>query len=225
MTDQSKGSPDSHYAETGGLFVQYGCGLSAPDGWINFDASPTLRLQKIPIVGELATRGRIVFPKSIRYGDVTKGLPIGSGACDAVYASHVLEHLALDDFYLALRETLRILRNGGRFRLIVPDLHELAREYVSAIENGDKEASHEFMRNAYLGMVRRPKKFKDKLIAGAGNSDHLWMWDRLSMEEALSNAGFRQIREAEFGDSEQPAFALVEDSGRFEKAIAFEAIK
>jgi hypothetical protein len=225
MTDQPKGYENNHSAAATGLFVQFGCGLSAPDGWINFDASPTLRLQKIPIAGALVTRARTAFPKSVRYGDVTKGLPIKSGSCDGVYASHVLEHLALDDFYRALNETLRILRVGGRFRLIVPDLHDLACAYVNAVENGDVEASHNFMSNAYLGMTKRPKTLRAKLIAAIGNSDHLWMWDRLSIAAALSKVGFRQIREAGFGDSEEPTFALVEDSGRFESAIAFEAIK
>ena len=35
-------------------YVQYGCGLSAPNEWINFDVSPTLRIQKIPIIGSLS---------------------------------------------------------------------------------------------------------------------------------------------------------------------------
>ena len=33
------------------LNVQYGCGLSDPEGWKNFDSSPTLRLQKLPLIG------------------------------------------------------------------------------------------------------------------------------------------------------------------------------
>jgi hypothetical protein len=30
-------------------YVQYGCGYSAPNSWVNFDASPTLRFERIPI--------------------------------------------------------------------------------------------------------------------------------------------------------------------------------
>jgi SAM-dependent methyltransferase len=225
MSGKSTTSSERPRSQGGGLFVQYGCGLSAPDGWINFDASPTLRLQKIPIVGNLVTRGRAAFPRSVLYGDVTKGLPIKTGSCDGVYASHVLEHLALDDFYRALEETLRILRTGGRFRLIVPCLQQLAGDYLEAARNADADASHKFMKNAYLGMASRPKTLKEKLIAGTGNSDHLWMWDRVSMRAALSGAGFEQIREARFGDSDELAFSRVEDSGRFEGAIAFEAMK
>lgn len=44
-------------------FIQYGCGLSAPNDWINFDASPTLRIQKFPILG------RIVKSRPCRYND------------------------------------------------------------------------------------------------------------------------------------------------------------
>ena len=35
------------------IYVQYGCGLSAPKEWINFDVSPTLRIQKTPILGSI----------------------------------------------------------------------------------------------------------------------------------------------------------------------------
>ena len=30
------------------IYVQYGCGINAPQSWINFDASPNLRLERLP---------------------------------------------------------------------------------------------------------------------------------------------------------------------------------
>ena len=33
------------------LYAQYGAGNEAIAGWLNFDASPRLRLQKLPIIG------------------------------------------------------------------------------------------------------------------------------------------------------------------------------
>ena len=66
--------------------VQYGCGSSAPEGWLNFDASLRVRL---------GIRGK-VFPRNVRYGDIVRGLPIKAikdGTAKAVYASHILEHL------------------------------------------------------------------------------------------------------------------------------------
>ena len=106
----------------GDLYVQYGCGESSPDGWLNFDASPTLMAQRIPFLGNFIRRDKIAFPKSVKFGDVRRGLPVGDKSCAGVYASHVLEHLALDDFHTALKETFRILKPGGRFRALVPDL-------------------------------------------------------------------------------------------------------
>src|SRR5262249_16855882 len=109
------------------LCVQYGCGTSTAEGWRNFDASPTLRFERIPVVGRLYSKNGARFPGNAEYGDIVKGLPIADGSCDAVYCSHVLEHLALDDLHVALANTLRIVKPGGVFRLVVPDLEVLAR--------------------------------------------------------------------------------------------------
>ena len=111
------------------MYIQYGCGFSAPEGWLNFDASPTLRFERLPLIGKLYTRNARRFPENVRYGDITRGLPIPEESCAGIYASHVLEHLALDDFDRALANTYRYLRTGGTFRLVVPDLHLLARTY------------------------------------------------------------------------------------------------
>ena len=96
------------------MYIQYGCGLSAPENWKNFDSSPTLRLQKVPLLGKLVNK--TPFPSKVIYGDIVKGLPgIKDNSCDGVYCSHVLEHLSLEDFRIALRNTLNILKPGGYF--------------------------------------------------------------------------------------------------------------
>ena len=113
------------------LYVQYGCGCSAPGGWRNFDASPTLRFERLPLIGRLYTKNKSRFPANVAYGDIVKGLPIAPGSCDGVYCSHVLEHLSLDGFRTALRNTHGLLRPGGVFRLVVPDLEYYAKRYLS----------------------------------------------------------------------------------------------
>ncbi len=207
------------------LYVQYGCGLSAPEGWINFDASPTLRLQRLPLIGGLAKK-KVNFPAHVRYGDIIKGLPgIAAGSCDAVYCSHILEHLSLQDFYTALRNTYSILRPGGIFRCVLPDLEFSIRQYLADKEKGDAAASIHFMQSTLLGVEERPRTLKDKLIDLLGNSNHLWMWDKDSLAEALRNAGFSSVRSCSYGDSADKNFLLVEDASRFNGAVALEAIK
>ena len=51
-------------------YVQYGAAYCGPDQWLNFDVSPTLRLQRIPLIGPLITRSRKTFPKTVKYGDI-----------------------------------------------------------------------------------------------------------------------------------------------------------
>ncbi len=205
-----------------GLYVQYGCGLSAPDGWLNFDSSPTLRAQRLPGFGKLFTRSPRYprFPKGVRYGDIRKGLPVAMGSCKGVYASHVLEHLALDDLRVALANTLRILEPDGVFRLVVPDLETMAREYV---DSAGEDAALKFMRDTYLGHSTRSPGAGGLMRAWLGNSTHLWMWDYKSLARELSNAGFSKVRRAGFGDASDPVFALVEDPDRWAGQLGIEA--
>jgi SAM-dependent methyltransferase len=198
-----------------GLYVQYGCGPSScPEGWVNFDASPTLRLQKIPIIGRIIRRGPIIFDKDVRYGDIVRGLPIPNSCADGVYASHVLEHLTLEDFWIAIENTRRVLKPGGVFRLVVPDLEGRSRKYLKRLDDGDTNANAFFMASSHLGIRNRPRG-GGRLRAAFGNSAHLWMWDEPSMRAALTSANFSDIRRARFGDSADLAFSKVETQGRF----------
>jgi SAM-dependent methyltransferase len=119
-----------------GTYVQYGCGLSSPPGRINFDVSPTLRMQRLPLIGSLFKHGPTIFPEGVCVGDIVAGLPLPDGSADGVYASHVLEHLSYDDFWVALRNTHRLLKPGGLFRLVVPDLEMRARKYLNQLDDG-----------------------------------------------------------------------------------------
>ncbi len=207
-------------------YVQYGCGHSAPQEWINFDASPTLRIQKIPLLGALLkSRLNTTFTSNTKFGDIVKGLPLEDNSCDGLYSSHVLEHLSLQDFRIALKNSYRILKQGGIFRVIVPDLESAARNYIQHLDNGDKSASLVFLSNTFLGIEKRPRGFKDMISSIYGNSNHLWMWDSKSLGEELQNAGFREIRNCLFNDSQDEMFKYVENKIRFENAVALECKK
>ncbi|HYO09597.1 MAG TPA: methyltransferase domain-containing protein [Tepidisphaeraceae bacterium] len=201
------------------FYVQYGCGLSAPESWTNFDISPTLRLQKVPLIGRALTRKGPSFPKGVRYGDIVTGLPLSPGSCKGVYCSHVLEHLSLADLRTALRHTFELLRPGGTFRMVLPDLELLAREYV---ESNDPQASMRFMRDSCLGHERRARGVEGLARQWMGNAAHLWMWDFKSLSHELRDAGFVDVRRAQLGDSADPRFRDVEDPGRWNRNLGIE---
>lgn len=201
------------------LYVQYGCGLTAPESWVNFDVSPTLRLQKVPLIGSLLIRSGPRFPPGARYGDITKGLPIADESCVGIYCSHVLEHLALDDLRKALRHTFQCLRPNGIFRLVLPDIEQLAKRYMAA---NDAAAALRFMEESRLGHKSRPRGPSGLARAWLGNSQHLWMWDFKALAAELGQAGFVDIRRAAFGDAQDRRFDEVEDEGRWRDAVGIE---
>lgn len=210
-------------------YVQYGCGLTAPKEWINFDISPTLRIQKFPILGSILKKKlNTVFPANVLFGDIIRGLPLVDNSVDGIYCSHTLEHLALYDLKRALQNTFKVLKHGAIFRCVVPDLEFYARRYVAALDQGDEKANYNFLGKGgevLFGLENRERGIKGLASALFGNSHHLWMWDFLSLSAELKHAGFKDIRRCYFNDSKDMMFLLVEDSGRFSNALAIEAYK
>jgi predicted SAM-dependent methyltransferase len=203
-------------------YLHYGCGWCAPDGWLNFDASPTLRIERLPIIGKLCQRNARRFPANVRYGNIVRGLPVATASCEAIYCSHVLEHLALEEFEKAVENTFVYLRPGGTFRLVVPDLEQLARNYLS---NSETLAAARFMEHAHLGARRRARGLSGFLVEWLGNSSHRWMWDEKALRYKLNEHGFSRTRRAAFNDSENKRFMEVEEKARFDECLAIEAIK
>lgn len=202
--------------------VQYGCGLTAPPSWHNFDAAPILWIRRIPVAGKiLNSMYPISFPRHVQYGNIVRGLPVQSQV-DAVFASHVLEHLSLKDFYLAIKNTYQIMKQKAVFRLIVPDLEIYAKRYLDSTHT---EAAIVFMKETLLGYETRERGVTGFLRGWLGNSRHLWMWDDKSIQSELLKVGFSEVRRAHYHDSIFSCFREVEYEDRTKDAVIIEAIK
>lgn len=203
-------------------YIQYGCGFSSPVEWRNFDASPTLYFERLPIIGKLYTKNEVRFHSNIEFGNIVNGLPVGHNSCKGVYCSHVLEHLSLEDFKKALINTYNILEYGGTFRLVLPDLEYFIKKYV---EDNSSSAAIKFLKSTSLGKEKRIYGLKGLLSSLLGSSEHLWMWDYKSIAEQLSNSGFKNIRRAYFGDSSDVVFNTVENESRWVNGLGLECVK
>ncbi|XOV91148.1 MAG: methyltransferase domain-containing protein [Bacteroidota bacterium] len=203
--------------------LQYGCGLFAPENWLNYDSSLTLKMQRIPLLGNLVPSGPFGrFPKNVKVGDIVKGLPEKEGTVDLIYCSHVLEHLTFEEFHRALENTYSLLKPGGTFRLVLPDLEAKAKAYI---DSKDPEAIHSFMEETYLGKRSRSRSIRGILHEFYRNDQHFWMWDCKSMKKALEDAGFKSVRRAYFNDSEIPDFKEVEELRRWKDELGVECQK
>jgi len=208
------------------LYAQYGCSLTAPVEWANYDASPTLKIQKTPIIGKLfRSQLNIVFPANVKIGNIISGLPLKEDSCDGVFCSHVLEHLSLEDFRKALQNTHKILKPNGIFRCVVPDLEVAAKQYINSLESRDENASINFIKTTLLGVEKRPRGIVGLLKSYFGNTHHLWMWDSLSLMNELERAGFKEAIISKFNGCEDVMFKYVESKERFIDAVAVECRK
>lgn len=95
------------------LLVNIGCGRVWHKDWVNLDHQPTA-------------------PEVTAF-DLRKRLPFEDSSADAVYASHILEHLDFREGKRVLRECHRVLKPGGILRIVVPDLEDLCRYYLDRL--------------------------------------------------------------------------------------------
>jgi hypothetical protein len=198
--------------------VHFGCGNSIGASWMNFDVSPMLKVERIPLIGPLlhkAVGGGTPFPREVIYGNISEKVLVPEGTAQAAYASHVLEHLTLEEAKRAIQNTFRMLAPGGVFRVIVPNLRTRAERYLQDLDAGDPEAASNFMRYSLLGLEQRPRGLIRTLRRAFSGTPHLWMWDTVSMGAELERAGFVEVRECKFGDAADPAFRELENEARF----------
>jgi SAM-dependent methyltransferase len=209
--------------------INIGAGLSGGRSWRSFDASPTLRISKIPLFGNLMLRlvGAPSWKKDTRYGDILKGLPLKEGSCDILFSSHTFEHFSLSDFDKALKNVRRYLKRGGIFRIIVPDLEIRARKYVQRLESGKEisQAAIDFLCSTGLGCEASRASFWGRLREAFANSRHQWLWDRSSLVQRLEDHGFKNIKICKYREWSDARIGEVEDSGRHQDAICLECVK
>ncbi|MGK7923813.1 MAG: methyltransferase domain-containing protein [Spirulina sp.] len=199
------------------------------DGWKNIDASPSLRLVKLPIIG------RFLIPifnlpewsVNAQYGNIVKGLNIAPNSCDLIYASHVLEHLSIVDFNIAMERIYSYLKPQGILRAIVPDLEDLINTYIRERKEDEfaDRAAINFMTNSLIGHLGTRKLVRDRLREMFSNNRHQWMWDEPSLKNAFLEHGFKEVRRCQYQEWRDDRFARVEHPESFENAICIEGIK
>jgi predicted SAM-dependent methyltransferase len=211
--------------------LHLGCALISPDGWINVDGSWNARAAKHPFWRKVLAATSIISKEKLETSwnptiitrDVRKPLPFPANTLDVIYASHLLEHLYLDEARGLLQECFRVLRPGGVLRMVVPDLHAIVIQYLRLADSYDFRHSEVPAPANWLNsklMLRRESK------AVAGNvfsrvyenlkdfHTHKWMYDALSLCAEFSKVGLVEVSEMQLHESRIAGIEEVEDQGR-----------
>ncbi len=214
------------------LLANLGCGTktSSAQGVVNLDNSILLRLRCSwwlrPFTRLVLNHERLQklreLPPNIEFHDITRGLPFADQSCDAVYHSHLLEHL---DRLVAMRflaEVRRVLKPGGIHRIVVPDLEKKCRAYLNNLEQsvahpGISPAHDRFVASLIEQSVRREatgtrrqrplRRLVENLLLGDARRrghTHQWMYDRVNLRAKLERTGHRDVRVVDDHTSEIP---------------------
>ena len=209
--------------------LHIGCGLNVLPEWRNIDASPSLRLAKIPILGHwiLSVVGGPNWSSLVEYGDIVKGLEIEHKSCEIIFSAHVLEHLSRDDFHSAMKNIYSYLKPEGVFRAIVPDLEQYVADYINQRSDSSLsiKAADEFMSVSLIGHSDSRKSLPLRLREAFSNSRHQWMWDEPSLVDAFNQHGFKNVRRCNYGDWSDTRFGAVEKEENYVNAICIEGKK
>lgn len=214
------------------VLLNLGCGdkTSSRAGVVNIDWSVMLRLRRhalrrflVPLILHGDRRLRFEqLPDNIRVHDISRGIPYAENSVDAVYHSHVLEHLDRDVAPVFLAEVLRVLKPGGVHRVVVPDLEALCRSYVEDLDacvaaKAPADAHDQRVAALFEQSVRREahgtsqqprlrRWVENRLLGDARKRGHThqWMYDRVNLATLLRGLGYSEVRHVDYRTSAIP---------------------
>jgi predicted SAM-dependent methyltransferase len=159
------------HSANGSRHLHLGCGTKYLSGFVNIDGN--------------------LFNKIDVWLDVRNGLPFPSNSVDSIYSTHVFEHFYPDELKRLLGECVRVLKNGGGIRIVVPSLESAITAYA--------QGRSEWFDNSF------PRHF-DSLGGRFSNfvfcdGQHRTAFDFSYIDEELREAGFSQVEKSAEGDS------------------------
>jgi SAM-dependent methyltransferase len=201
--------------------LNLGCGANVVDGWINVDYALGAKLAKLPLFAAINRKLGIFsfdWDSRVFLHDLTTPFPWRDASVDCCYSSHTLEHLNREQGMLLLREAHRVLKPGGVFRIIVPDLAAVIREYEDGTLRADRFL--ETMGVLY-GTGKRGMK---KLLAPFYEYPHKCMYDTPTLLSVMREAGFHAVEKRVF-ESGIDAIERIEVMERTVNAVIVEGVK
>lgn len=211
--------------------VNLGCGSTCLVDWINIDNSHNARLSKMPRLRYFLYKFGLISKDlynvswenlNIHIHDVKKRLPFSDNHVDYIYTSHLIEHLSKDEARNLLKDCYRVLKKGGRIRIVTPDLYLLSQNYLNSYKNNDIENQPADNFLIELGVLDDPES-NDPWYVKYLYAKHLWLYDEKSLKVLMKSVGFEEIEKKDFKEGSVPDIDLLDN--RPLTSLHIEAIK
>ena len=171
LTHRKAVSKARHFASEG-LRFHCGCGPNLKPGWVNIDGfyrGADLNL------------------------DLRRPLPFRDSSVTEIYSEHFFEHLSYPaETGIFLAESLRVLKQGGCFRVAVPDTVHPIKCFASGDDSYFKRA-RELWHPPWCNTRMHNINYHFRQ-----GTEHKYCYDYETLEKILMEAGFSKVAEVNF---------------------------
>lgn len=125
--------------------------------------------------------------------NILQGLPYADNSVDAVFSSCMLEHFTKEQAELHLKECYRILKPNGICRIVVPDLEDVCKEYLSVLEHVRDDEKYIYK---YEYIIIELIDQMTRMVSG-GEMQKYWERENTDIEYIRERTGFPEGYEQE----------------------------
>lgn len=171
--------------------LNIGCGPNPLDGWVNVDIVPhSIDVRRIDAAGQF---------------------PWMNDTFSHVFSEHMIEHVDLDGAQNMLRESYRVLRPGGRIRIVTPN-----RDFLTALTKPPlSQLQTDYILWACHHFAPEAVPSGDVVVEFFGRLwGHKHIYDRVGLWEIMAKVGFVQPIMCELRESPDPELCKLENVAR-----------
>jgi predicted SAM-dependent methyltransferase len=182
--------------------LNFGCGQFPLPGWTNIDNGDGVNWTAPQLEGVI-------------HLDVFEALEeLPPGCARFITSEHFFEHFTLEDGHRIIGGWFAALAPGGVLRIVMPDLEREARLYLRQLHVAD-DAAVDYHRRSWLNTryAFQPREQLTRAMVlnfGMRLDGHKFFYDLETITQSLRLAGFEGIVRREFGESEHPELAGID---------------
>ncbi|MBU4464010.1 MAG: methyltransferase domain-containing protein [Proteobacteria bacterium] len=147
--------------------------------------------------------------------DITRKLAFPDESVDIIFTEHVIEHVSFIDGISFMRESKRILKHGGVFRVVIPALEKLlnvsleddmGKIYIQNLVRFYKKEDDIFGELGFNGLSEFYRTFFfNSIFCGYG---HRFIWSAGLMVKVLKSLGYGEVRIYEVGQGSNEEYCI-----------------
>ena len=153
--------------------------------------------------------------------DITRGLPLDDNCVTGVFTEHCIEHVPLESGDLVLSEIYRVLKPGGRVRIVVPDAELYLTRYVGVLQQADDAQALPYAERDDFHGIYQPIMSVNRIFHEHG---HQFLYDWHMLSALMNRHGFTAISRCAFQQGEDERL-LIDTAKRAHESLYLEAVK